>query len=159
MTQRKSEPKWAPEWKELKGLMNLIEEKHWSDEWLALLQAKPSTDLKNPYDDMWLSNKLAWFLTNGATGIIFLVDYVWGNEGLAIYFEFLKWFIQNDYKLGHFHPSKALMTAINAHQGVIKNTDVADLLTMLSEFSKNFQVKDGIDPKEAVGWKPQNKKS
>lgn len=81
MTKRKSEPKWAPEWKELKGLMNLIEEKHWSDEWLALLQAKPSTDLKNPYDDMWLSNKLAWFLTNGATGIIFLVDYVWGNEG------------------------------------------------------------------------------
>lgn len=159
MTKRKSESKWAPEWKELKEIMNLIEEKHWSDEWLVLLQATPSKGEMNSYDDMWLSNKLAWFLNNGATGIIFLVDYVWGNEGLNIFFEFLRWFIQNDYMLGHFHPSKMLMTAINAHQGVIKNADIGDLLTMLSEFSKNFQVKDGIDPKETVGWKPQSKKS
>jgi len=70
MEKRKGKPKWALEWKELKEIMNLIEEKHWSDEWLVLLQTKPSKEARSSYDDMWFSNKLGWFLTNGAVEII-----------------------------------------------------------------------------------------
>lgn len=158
MTKKKKEPKWALEWEELKNIMNLIDEYHWSDEWLVLIQVKHLENSIDSYDDMWISNKLAWFLTNGSTGILFLIDYVWGDEGLTIFFEFLKWYIQNDYKLGHFHPSKALMTGINAHQGTIKNSSIADLLSMLEDFSKNFEIKDGVDPKEVVGWRPNSKK-
>lgn len=158
MTKRKKEPKWAPEWKELKNIMNLVEDYHWSDEWLALLKAKPEVNDSHSYVDTWLDNKLAWFLVNGATGIVFLVDYVWGDKGLDAFFEFLRWFVQNDYMLGHYHPSKALRTAINEHQGTIKNSDVADLIKMLEDFSKNLEIKDGVLPKEAVGWKPKSKK-
>lgn len=158
MTEKKKEPKWAKEWKEIKKIMNLIDGYHWTDEWLTLLQAKPEENDSYSYTDTWLDNKLAWFLVNGATGIIFLVDYVWGDKGLDVFFEFLSWFVQNDYEFGHYHPSKALRTAINEHQGIIKNSDVDDLIKMLQDFSKNLEIKDGISPKEAVGWQPKMKK-
>lgn len=158
MTEKKKEPKWAKEWKEIKKIMNLIDGYHWTDEWLTLLQAKPEENDSYSYTDTWLDNKLAWFLVNGATGIIFLVDYVWGDKGLDVFFEFLRWFVQNDYEFGHYHPSKALRTAINEHQGIIKNSDVDDLIKMLQDFSKNLETKDGISPKEAVGWQPKMKK-
>ncbi len=158
MTKKKKEPSWAKEWKEIKNIMSLINGYHWADEWLTLLQAQPGESNFNTYADTWLDNKLAWFLVNGATGIIFLIDYTWGDKGLDVFFEFLRWFVQNDYMLGHFHPSKALKTAINEHQGVIKNSDVTDLIKMLQDFSKNLEIKDGIPPKEAVGWQPKSKK-
>ena len=80
------------------------------------------------------------------------------DKGLDVFFEFLRWFVQNDYEFGHYHPSKALRTAINEHQGIIKNSDVDDLIKMLQDFSKNLEIKDGISPKEAVGWQPKMKK-
>ncbi len=158
MTKKKNQPSWAPEWKEIKSIMNLIDGYHWSDEWLTLLQVKPEVSSFNSYSDTWIDNKLTWFLVNGATGIIFLVDYIWGEQGLDIFFEFLRWFVQYDYMLGHFHPSKSLRTAINDHQGIIKNSDIDDLIKMLEEFSKNLEIKDGISPEEAVGWRPRQKK-
>ena len=75
-----------------------------------------------------------------------------------MFFEFLRWFVQNDYMLGHFQPSKVLKTAINEHQGIIKNSDVTDLIKMLQDFSKNLEIKDGVPLKEAVGWQPKSKK-
>ena len=158
MTKKKKEPKWAEEWKELKNIKNLIEGYHWSDEWLTLLQAQPEESNFSTYTDTWLDNKLAWFLVNGATGIIYLVGEVWGDTGLDVFFEFLRYFVQNDYMLGHYHPSKALKTAINEHQGIIENSDIDDLIKMLQSFSKNLEIKDGVSPKEAVGWQPKSKK-
>lgn len=158
MTKKKKEPKWAEEWKELKNIMNLINGYHWSDEWLTLLQAQHEESDFSTYTDTWLENKLAWFLVNGSAGNIFLISYVWGDRGLDVFFEFLCWWVNNDYMLGHFHPSKALKTAINEHQGVIRNSNIGDLVQILSDFSKNLEIKDGVPPKEAVGWQPKSKK-
>lgn len=158
MTKKKKEPKWAEEWKELKNIMNLINGYHWSDEWLTLLQAQHEESDFSTYTDTWLENKLAWFLVNGSAGNIFLISYVWGDRGLDVFFEFLCWWVNNDHMLGHFHPSKALKTAINEHQGVIRNSNIGDLVQILSDFSKNLEIKDGVPPKEAVGWQPKSKK-
>ena len=155
MTKKKADPIWSKEWLELKNTTNLYNGEHWSSEWITLIHSKHLDEAFKYSTDSWLENKLSWFLTNGSTGILYLINYVWGDEGLDLFFEFIRWYIMNDSAPGHFHPSKAIKTGINEHRGEIKSTDLKKLTEMLEDFSEVFAVNDHDEG--APRWKPKEK--
>lgn len=151
MTKKKSFKPLSIEWREIDELKSKYEDVHLSDEWIMLIHAEHHDHEILYVPNMWIENKLAWFLTNGSAGVLYLVLYIWGIDGLEIFLDFVKWYIYDYDSPGHFHPSRALKTSINENQGSIDKTNIKQLKELLIDFSKNFAFNDGV--KEASGWK------
>ncbi|MCH3990753.1 MAG: hypothetical protein LKF01_03385 [Lactobacillus sp.] len=155
MTKRKNDHVWSTEWKPLRMMLCQYEGFNLANEWLTLFHVKHIVrNDDTALIDSWIVNKLAWFILNGAAGILYLVKYIWGDQGLEIFFEFISWFVTDNSKPGHYHPSKALQTSINQRNTMFKNMKLEQLTSILNLLSKDLVKRDGFK-KKVTGWKPK----
>lgn len=134
MTKKKEEYKLTPFWKEITDIIEKIDFKEEKIE---------------PNGDFILYRKIINFLYRGAAGTLFEIKEALGEEELNYFLDYVRFYLENDERPGHYYPSKLVKKQIKE---VKQTKNLFDLSDTLNEISKLEFEKHGN--KKAKGWLP-----
>lgn len=134
MSKKKEEYQLTPFWKEI---IDIIEKIDFKEEKIE------------PNGDFILYRKIINFLYRGAAGTLFEIKEALGEEELNYFLDYVRFYLENDERPGHYYPSKLVKKQIKE---VKQTKNLFDLSDTLNEISKLEFEKHGN--KKAKGWLP-----
>lgn len=110
------------------------EEPKISPEWKVLFQLAKGNDLdfdEEPQLDNSLNQKVRWFLSGGACGVLVMIRDIFGKQAVQEFLTFLNDYMDKPDSDGHFHYSDTLMKAIDEIDNECQKVNFKDYLQNL----------------------------